>query len=67
LCASTYLDGEYGLRDIYIGVPVIVGKNGVEKIVQLDLNSDEREKFQESARLVKDSIPKLGITRDPTQ
>ena len=43
------LDGEYGLKDICIGVPVILGKNGIEKIVDIDLNDAEKAKMQESA------------------
>lgn len=61
ICASAYLDGEYGLRDICIGAPVVLGKNGIEKIVELELDDCEREKFQKSAQLTKDSIAKLGV------
>jgi malate dehydrogenase len=50
---STLLDGEYGLSDICIGVPVIIGKNGIEKIVELDLNDAEKSKLHESAEGVK--------------
>ena len=50
---STYLDGEYGLKDLMIGVPVIVGKNGIEKIVELDLNDDEKAKFAASEAAVR--------------
>ncbi|QLG46178.1 malate dehydrogenase [Costertonia aggregata] len=46
---STYLEGEYGLNDICIGVPVILGKNGIEKIVDIALSDDEKAKMQESA------------------
>src|SRR5690606_23164626 len=46
---STYLEGEYGLKDICIGVPVILGKNGIEKIVKIELNDAEKAKMQESA------------------
>ena len=46
---SVMLDGEYGLKDICIGVPVILGKNGIEKIVDIDLNDAEKAKMQESA------------------
>ena len=46
---STLLDGEYGLKDICIGVPVILGKNGIEKIVTIDLSDAEKAKMQESA------------------
>ncbi|MGX1024329.1 malate dehydrogenase [Psychroflexus sp. MBR-150] len=50
---STLLDGEYGLKDLCIGVPVIIGKNGIEKIVELDLTDAEKAKLQESAEGVK--------------
>ncbi|MEH6679134.1 MAG: malate dehydrogenase [Sediminicola sp.] len=46
---STFLEGEYGLEDICIGVPVLIGKNGIEKIVPLELNDAEKDKMQESA------------------
>jgi len=46
---STYLEGEYGLNDICIGVPVILGKNGIERIVDIPLSDAEKAKMQESA------------------
>lgn len=46
---STLLEGEYNLNDICIGVPVIIGKNGIEKIVTIELNSAEKAHMQESA------------------
>ncbi|MGD1947755.1 MAG: malate dehydrogenase [Croceivirga sp.] len=46
---STYLEGEYGLSDICIGVPVILGKNGIEEVVQIQLSGAEKEKLTESA------------------
>jgi malate dehydrogenase len=46
---SALLDGEYGLKDIAIGVPCIIGKNGIEKIVEIDLTDAEKAKFIESA------------------
>ncbi|MFT4831281.1 MAG: malate dehydrogenase [Psychroserpens sp.] len=46
---SVLLEGEYGLKDICIGVPVILGKNGIEKIVDIELNDAEKAKMQESA------------------
>lgn len=49
---SALLDGEYGLTDICIGVPVILGANGIEKIVEIELNSAEKEKLKESAQAV---------------
>jgi len=50
---STLLEGEYDLNDISIGVPVILGKNGIEKIVTINLNDSEKAKMQESAAAVK--------------
>ena len=50
---STLLDGEYGLNDLCIGVPVILGKNGIEKIVELELTDAEKEKMQTSAAAIK--------------
>jgi malate dehydrogenase len=49
---SVALEGEYGESDICIGVPVILGKNGIEQVVQLDLNTEEKELFAKSAAAV---------------
>tara|TARA_A100001011_G_scaffold388308_1_gene467671 strand:+ start:118 stop:1077 length:960 start_codon:yes stop_codon:yes gene_type:complete len=60
-CAA-YLSGEYGFKNIYAGVPVIIGKNGVEKVIELDLNENEKENFELSIKAVKelyDSAVKL--------
>jgi malate dehydrogenase len=50
-CVS--LEGEYEQNDICIGVPVILGKNGWEKIVELELNSEEKAEFEKSAAAVR--------------
>lgn len=50
---SVYLDGEYGQKDICLGVPVIIGKNGWEKIVDIKLNAEEQALFNKSAEAVK--------------
>jgi len=49
---SVYLEGQYGLRDICIGVPCIIGKKGIEEIIDLDLNSSEKNKLNESANAI---------------
>jgi len=49
---STFLEGEYSLNDISIGVPVILGRNGIEKIIEIDLTDSEKAKMQESAEAV---------------
>lgn len=57
VCA--YLDGEYGFSDIYLGVPVVLGQNGVEKVIELELDDDDREKFAASQKEVCLSLKKL--------
>ena len=52
VCA--WLTGEYGLKDIYLGVPVKLGKNGIERIIELQLNPDEKALLEESAGHVRD-------------
>jgi malate dehydrogenase len=48
------LQGEYGVNDLYLGVPVILGKNGIERIIELDLNDDEKELLRTSEAAVRD-------------
>jgi malate dehydrogenase len=52
VCA--WLNGEYGMKDIYLGVPVVLGKNGIEKIIELQLNAEEKALLAESAKAVKE-------------
>jgi malate dehydrogenase len=52
VCA--YLNGEFGLSNFYLGVPVVLGKDGVEKIVEIDLNDDEKKLLDDSAKSVKE-------------
>lgn len=49
----TLLDGEYGLKDVYMGVPVKLGSKGIEEIIELNLNKDEQKMLEESAKSVK--------------
>ncbi|MGB5170395.1 malate dehydrogenase [Eudoraea sp.] len=58
---STMLSGEYGLEDICIGVPVILGKNGIEKIVEIDLTEAEKSKMKESAVGVRNTNALLDV------
>ncbi len=53
------LDGEYGINDCYLGVPVILGKNGAEKVIELNLNNDEMALLQESRKHVLDVMKVL--------
>jgi malate dehydrogenase len=57
--ASAFMKGEYGLRDIYFGVPVQLGRNGIEKIIIYDLNDEEREALDRSAAAVQQTIDAL--------
>jgi len=58
---ATYLDGEYGHSDVTIGVPAVIGKNGVEKIIELDLNDEEKQAFDAGVKSVKDAISGIEI------
>ena len=58
--SCTYLDGEYGQKDICIGVPAVIGKGGVEKILSFDLNADEKALFEKSAAAVRNMNNVLG-------
>ena len=51
-CAA-YLNGEYGVKKLYVGVPVVIGKNGVEKVIELSLDEHERKNFDNSIQAVK--------------
>ena len=53
LAAAAMLNGEYGLKGLYIGVPVIIGKIGIEKVIEIELNADEKKALHESAERVK--------------
>jgi malate dehydrogenase len=57
--AAAYLNGEYGLKDIYFGVPVQLGRNGVEKVIEYDLSADEQAMLEKSAESVRCLIEKL--------
>ncbi len=61
LPVAANLNGEYGVKDLYIGVPVIIGKNGVEKIIEIKLNKDEAEMFNNSVAAVKKLISEIKL------
>ena len=67
LPCATHLKGEYGLKDIYVGVPTVIGAGGVEKVVEIELNRSERKMFDSSVASVQGLIeacqkiaPQLG-------
>ena len=55
----TLLNGEYGLKDIYLGVPVKLGANGIEEIIELKLDKDEMRMLNESAESVRNTMKVL--------
>jgi malate dehydrogenase len=57
--ASAFLRGEYGYRDIYLGVPVIMGRNGVERVVELPLTETEKKSLDASAEAVQKGLADL--------
>jgi malate dehydrogenase len=59
MSVSTYLQGEYGSSDVSVGVPVVLGRQGVERILELDLSSEARKGLENSVVTIKDAIKKL--------
>ncbi len=57
-CAA-WLNGEYGVKDLYVGVPAVIGSKGVERIVEIQLNGDERTLFEKSAGAGEDAGRRL--------
>ena len=61
LTVSSYLNGEYGHKDVYISVPSIVNQDGVREVIQLPLDGSEKEKLDKSISIMKENIDKLDI------
>lgn len=61
VCA--YLEGKYGLNDIYIGVPVILGANGVEQVIELELDEEDKVSFYESEKVVRENVEIMKNTK----
>ncbi len=57
--ACAYLDGQYGYNDIYLGVPVILGRHGVERVIELELDADDRRRFDMSQKEVRKALNTL--------
>jgi len=60
-CAA-YLDGEYGVKDLFIGVAAVLGRNGVEDVVELELNEEEKKQFDETVEHVKSIISAIDFS-----
>ena len=63
-CAA-FVNGEYGVKSLYVGVPVIIGSSGVEKVIEIDLSPIEKENFNKSIDSVK-NLYEAAIKIDPT-
>ncbi len=61
LPCSTYLEGEYGINGVYVGVPAKLGKDGIEQIIELNISSEEQEKLKNSAEEVRSLLSVMGI------
>ena len=61
-CAA-WLDGQYGVKDLYVGVPVVIGAGGVERIVEISLNSEEKAAFDKSVAAVRELIEVVNNLR----
>jgi len=57
---STCLDGEYGFSDVAIGVPVVLGRNGVERVLELELTDETRKRFEKSILVVREALREMG-------
>jgi malate dehydrogenase len=56
LPCACYLQGEYGYKDLFIGVPAVIGAKGVEKVIEMKLGAKEREMLEVSAKAVRDIV-----------
>jgi malate dehydrogenase len=61
LPCAVYLEGEYGLQDMFFGVPAILGAHGMEKVIEVKLTAEEKAAVEKSAREVKESTSKLNL------
>lgn len=61
LCVSACLQGEYGIKDLCLGVPAIIGANGVEKVIELQLTIEERQQFEESETVIRKAVEVLEV------
>jgi len=63
LCLTAHLNGEYGLRDVYVDVPAVLGAKGVERVIELKLNDEEKEAFLKSVEVVKSAVGHLKTVK----
>jgi L-lactate dehydrogenase len=56
LTVSSYLDGQYGQQDVFIGVPAVINRGGIREILEIDLNEKEKEQFNHSVKVLKETM-----------
>jgi malate dehydrogenase len=61
IACAAWLNGEYGIKDLYVGAPVIIGQNGIERIIEVELNAEEQQMFQHSVNEVRSLIEKIKL------
>jgi malate dehydrogenase len=61
LACSAYLDGQYGIKGLFVGVPVVIGAGGVERVLEIDLNDEEKAVFAKSVESVKKSVAETKL------
>ena len=66
LTVSTLIRGVYGINDLYLSLPCVLGRKGVEDVIPFELDAEEKEQFLRSAKIVKDCIP-ADLTRKPVE
>ena len=59
LPCATYLKGEYGVDGLFVGVPVVLGKGGLQRVIEIKLTADEQASFEKSAAAVRELVDKL--------
>jgi malate dehydrogenase len=59
LCLDAHLNGEYGVKDIYLDVPAVLGARGIERVIELKLNDEEKAAFAKSAEVVRTAVGHL--------
>jgi len=63
LCMTAHLNGEFGVKDLYLDVPAVLGARGVERVIELELNDDEKAAFQRSADIVRTAVNHLKTVK----
>jgi malate dehydrogenase len=63
LCLTAHLNGEYGVKDIYLDVPAVLGARGVERVIELKLNDEERAAFLKSVEVVRAAVGHLKTVK----